>query len=211
MLSTATLIADSQTESCKELEISSLMRNRQLRLIVIRHGEAIHNLSHLMTSSRSPGVYLTEKGIQQVLKAAHQFKDEIIDIIYVSPVFRTLQTAQLIGRELNVPFQKFIVDDQLREQYFGEYEERTYFEYKSLLSTFDEEFHGKAPGGESGKEVHARTVDFLHKIALDHHNETILIVTHCFNCCQIGKCLTGSYPTNWGQAEFKIYDFRKSK
>src|SRR5262245_5930096 len=77
-----------------------LAKKQNIRLIVIRHGEAIHNLTSSMASSRSPGIYLTEKGIDQVKRAALSLKNEEIDHVYVSPLFRTLQTAQHLTTEL---------------------------------------------------------------------------------------------------------------
>src|SRR5581483_2168584 len=73
-----------------DLALVEDMKAKNIRLIAIRHGEATHNLKHLMCSSRSPGVYLTKKGVDQIENAAQKLKDCKIKTIYVSSVYRTL-------------------------------------------------------------------------------------------------------------------------
>jgi alpha-ribazole phosphatase len=193
-----------------EQKLVELLKKQKIRIIVIRHGEAIHNLGHLMTSTKSPGIYLTPKGVQQVKDAAKLLKKEKIDIIYTSPLFRTLQTAQILGDRLQVPYQKILVDERLREQFFGKYEDRTYEEYESTFNSHEELFAEAAPEAEYGREVFARTLEFLETIAAMHKRETILLVTHGYNTSHICKCLTGSLNKHTAkQAEFKIYDFSK--
>lgn len=200
-----TIYADGPVMPQQETTLHDLLQERKISLIVIRHGEAMHNLRHLMSSTRSPGVYLTDKGIHQVRTAAEKLNQYKIDRIYVSPVYRTLQTAQILAMGVKVPAHQITIDARLREQFFGEYEERTFKEYGEYFSTVDEMYLEAAPGGESGREVFQRTRDFLVSLAANHYNETILVVTHGFNCCQISMCLSGAYDEVPGQAEFKVY------
>lgn len=195
------------TPSSQEPNILELLTQSNLRIIVMRHGEALHNLKHLMTSTKSPGIYLTEKGIDQVQNSAIQLFQERVDCIYVSPVYRTMQTAQIVGQILQIPYRKILVEEDLREQYFGTFEDHTYHEYEAYFSESGDEFIYAVPGGESGAELFFRTNEFLSRIAKNHQNETILLVTHGYNCCQISKCLTGSYAAVPEKAEYQIYDF----
>jgi broad specificity phosphatase PhoE len=197
------------TISGGEKEVVDLLCQNQVCLIVMRHGEALHNLSHLMVSTRSPGIYLTEKGVKQVENTANRLSKEQVGMIYVSPVYRTLQTAQIVGKALHLPYQKIAIEKDLREQFFGEFEGLTYREYVAYFSSPEDVFVGAVPGGESGQELFNRTRRMLLKIAQKHSHETVLLVTHAFNCCQISKCLTGSYWDSPEQAEYKVYDFRK--
>lgn len=198
---------DSSTIPEQEQQLIDLLYQNKVRLITMRHGEALHNLGHLMTSIKSPGIYLTDKGISQVQQSAQNLSKEQIDRMYVSPVYRTMQTAQIVGNQLNLPYQKMVVEERLREQFFGIFEDRTYEEYDAYFSSPEEVFIYAAPGGEAGSELFARTRDLLLKIAVSHPNETVLLVTHAYNCCQISKCLTGSYQGLPEKAEYKIYDF----
>lgn len=209
---TASLHATQPSKSDDHLlDLITLMEQQNLRLIVIRHGEATHNLKRLVISSRSPGIYLTEKGIEQVKAAGQRLKNQQIDHVFVSPVYRTLQTAQLLVQELDITHDKIEIDERLREQFFGTYEGKTFQEYSSYFSQEGSHFYGAVPQGEAGEAVAKRTQDFLHAIAKEHANKTLLIVTHAFNCVHIGKCLTGKFPTQPVQAEYCIYDFTLQK
>ncbi len=201
--------ANSFLYSSQDDELIDLLYQNKVRLIVMRHGEALHNLSHLMVSTRSPGIYLTEKGKAQVEHSALQLSKEQIDRIYVSPLYRTMQTTQIVNHQLQLPYEKIIVDDRLREQFFGTYEGRTYEEYSAYFPSPDDVFVEAVPAGESGNALFCRTKELLLNIASCHSNQTILLVTHGYNCCHISKCLTGSYSDVPQQAEYKIYDFRE--
>lgn len=192
----------------KDHQLLKEMKKNHIRLVVMRHGEALHNLTHLMTSSRSPGIYLTENGIQQVQHAAEELAKERIASIYVSPIYRTLQTAQIVNLKLNLPFQKIIVEEKLREQFFGEFENGSYLEYEGYFPKINDVFFEAVPGGESGKELYTRTRELLWKIVKDENNnsQTLLLITHGFNSCQISKCLSGSFGDFLGKAEFTIYE-----
>lgn len=193
----------------KDEELIQMLQTRNLRLIVMRHGEAIHNLGHLMCSVKSPGVHLTKRGIRQVQRSAHYLLKEHIDCIYASPVYRTLQTAQLVGMQLKLPYQKMFVEERLREQFYGDFEDRTYEEYEAYFFNFEDVYVEAVPNGESGLELFSRTRDLLWSIVTRHQDETILLVTHAYNCCQISKCLTGTYQELPDKAEYKIYEFNK--
>lgn len=188
-------------------KLVNLLSTKKIRLVVMRHGEAVHNLARLMTSTKSPGIYLTAKGIDQVQGSANKLLTAKIDHIYVSPVYRTLQTAQIVGTSLQIPYQKIQVDERLREQFFGSFEDRTYEEYEAYFPSIENVYVHAVPEGESGIELFSRTHNFLHHIIRKHNNETLLLITHAYNCCQISYCLTGSYNDLPEKAEYKIYDF----
>jgi glucosyl-3-phosphoglycerate phosphatase len=186
--------------------VEALQQNN-IRLLVIRHGEAIHNLERLAISTLAPGIFLTEKGKQQVTDAALKLCNEKIDYMYISPVYRTLQTAEILGSELHIPHQKMIVDARLREQFFGSFENHKYLEYIAQFPNPNDVYIQGATDGESGTELFTRTHCFISDIASLYKDATVLIVTHAHNCCQINKCLTDSFEGIPMQAELKIYDF----
>ena len=94
-----------------------------------------------------------------------------------------------MNHQLKLPYNKVIVDDRLREQDVGIFENHTYLEYEAYFSSPEDRFILAAPQGESGSEVLARTQELLLKIAVDHPNETVLLVTHAYNCCHINLSL----------------------
>lgn len=183
------------------------LKAKQLKIIAIRHGEATHNINSLMNSSRSPGIHLTERGLLQVKRAGERLSATKIDHVYVSPVYRTMQTAHHLSLAMEIPSFKLTVTEFLREQHFGIYEERSYYEYVNHFDDPEDVYSLGAPHGETGKELYERTRDFLLNIADTHSNETILFVTHAFNCHHINYCLTGNDADLPNQAEYKIYTF----
>lgn len=185
-------------------KLSKEKEMNEVRLIIIRHGQGIHNVTDCIVSSLSPGVYLTEIGVEQVKKSAIELGEQKIDYIYVSPVYRTLQTAQIIGMALNIPYQKLIVDDKLREQFFGDFEGKTWSEYNAYFSKEKIQLMGP-PNGETDLQVWRRTLKSLMEIVKKHPKETILIVTHGFNYQIISKILIGKslHPKT---AEYFIFD-----
>ncbi|MFA6916725.1 MAG: histidine phosphatase family protein [Parachlamydiales bacterium] len=186
-------------------ELVQELITKQIRIIAIRHGEALHNLGSLMNSSRSPGIHLTERGIQQVRNAAEKLRHEQIHYVYASPVYRTMQTAHYLTTSLGVPHLKVAVAEDLREQHFGIFEGRSYYEYVDFFDDPEDVYTKAAPEGESGEELYIRTKEFLRKVASAHEKETVVLVTHAFNCHHINYCLTGSDADLPNQAEFKIY------
>src|ERR1700733_13930516 len=131
---TTSLHANQPLAVDEESQLVDLLQEQNLRLIVLRHGEATHNLKRLVIFSKSPGIHLTEKGIDQVKAAATSLKNETIDHVLVSPVYRTLQTAQFLTDELEIAHNHIEIDERLREQFFGEYEGRTYQEYTGYFT-----------------------------------------------------------------------------
>lgn len=188
-------------------EILTILRESRLKLVLIRHGEAIHNIPHLMNSSSSPGIYLTDRGEMQVQELAKQLEKIPIDLVYTSPLFCTMQTASFIGRSLGLPHRALRIDDRLKEQHFGEYEDRTYEEYMGLFAHPHHQFILGAPGGETGEQLRHRVRDFLLFLAHKTPNRTVALVTHAYVCCQVSHLLTGQWNSIPRQAEYQWFDF----
>ena len=73
----------------------------------IRHGEAEHNVNNDLTLKNPK---LTHNGITQCNKMKKFYDNKPIDIIIVSPLYRTLQTASLL-----FPNKKIIAYEEIRE------------------------------------------------------------------------------------------------
>lgn len=83
----------------------------------IRHAETFSNTSELNYQIIDP--HLTSKGIEQCFKLKKQFEDDNffsnVELVVVSPLFRTLETASNIFDSL-VYKAKFICLEEIREQ-----------------------------------------------------------------------------------------------
>jgi len=149
------------------------------RYFFVRHGESVSNKNGFMNSDISVDNPLTEAGKRQV-------KDEIsdikklannVDIMYVSPLQRTQETAQIIKEGLGISEENIFTENRLREFAFGEFEGKSYEEfinYRDSNFKFDDKF----TGGESYRDVVVRVGDFMSEIEEKYSNKNILIVAH---------------------------------
>ena len=66
-------------------------------IIFLRHGQATNNTKRVL-AGRTPGVPLTEKGVDQAEKAAKFLEEMNVSAIYSSPIERAQDTAEIIGK-----------------------------------------------------------------------------------------------------------------
>lgn len=82
---------------------------------LIRHGESTTNLQRVFAGRRLD-VELTDKGREQARQAVEKLKPLNITKIIVSPLKRAIATAEIISKELGVPF---TIDERLAEHDMG--------------------------------------------------------------------------------------------
>ena len=80
-------------------------------IIFLRHGQATNNTERVL-AGRTPGIPLTEKGIDQAEKAAKFLEDMNISAIYSSPIQRAKNTAEIVGKHNSIDVK---IDDRLIE------------------------------------------------------------------------------------------------
>jgi probable phosphoglycerate mutase len=146
----------------------------------MRHGQAENNVSRILVG-RHMESHLTEDGRQQVADSAKQLKSIAIDKVYVSPVLRAVETAQIVCQILGVEYR---VDERLYETEMGKlvgmnYEELTtkygdlflrfYSEYDPVLESF---------GVETFSSVKQRIKSLLDDLLQKHEDSNVLMVTH---------------------------------
>ena len=102
-------------------------------LILLRHGEAEHNVDHTILREDNPNrkpdnlCELTSLGRSQALAAGERIREllgnrGVISVI-VSPFERTLQTLYALQQELgDVEVRRVHIDSRVREQEFGNYQ-----------------------------------------------------------------------------------------
>ena len=85
-------------------------------MILLRHGQSEFNV-HFTATKRDPGIVdprLTPLGEEQAAAAADALAGERISRILASPYTRTLQTAAIVARRIDVPI---LVNPIVRERY----------------------------------------------------------------------------------------------
>lgn len=143
---------------------------------ILRHGEAVSNVKNIIScwpeKFKNP---LTNNGKEQIKKAARELKDKNISLIFASPLLRTRQTADIVGKALKV---KPKPDKRLREIGFGNLNSKTVEEFESHFKGLSERIKGRVHGGENYTEVSRRMFGFLKEINQKYKNKNILIVSH---------------------------------
>lgn len=150
------------------------------QLIVIRHGEAGNNIEKVYNSNPENPNYkiynLTAVGILAIQKTAKNlmaqgFSNDNIAAVYVSPLPRTEQTADILVQEGLVSKDKIILDKRLIELNAGELEGKpTFAEWKS---SFSSDYHA-----ESEEQVKKRVKEFYESILEKYPQGNIIVVTH---------------------------------
>jgi probable phosphoglycerate mutase len=146
-------------------------------LILIRHGEAQHNVSEL-TGGWSQ-TRLTENGVKQITLLADRLKNELMGIqtrIISSDLIRARETTQIINKAIGVQPE---FTQGLRELNNGiaagkSKDEVSQNRKDTAKPLIDYQIY---PGAETWRTFHKRVSDFMESIDLDD-GRVIIIVTH---------------------------------
>lgn len=146
---------------------------------LVRHGQTQSNLEHRYQGrTDSP---LTTYGQQQLAALAARLRPMPFTVALASPTLRTQQTAQAIlaGRR-GVTLQ---LDARWAEIDHGSWEGLTYQEVlerdpDSAHARWSDALHGRARGGESLAELHARVTEAWHALLQNHAGGRVMLVTH---------------------------------
>ena len=148
-----------------------------MNLIFMRHGEASDNIKELISDKEIYWSILTEEGIKTV-KESIEFLPKNIDIMYVSPLPRTIETAHYVFEKyssINV-----VIDDRIREIQYGKYshcknnEELDGIRKKQIAGDYLIRF---GDYGENKLEIEKRLSNFLIDISNTNY-KNILIISH---------------------------------
>ncbi len=144
---------------------------------VMRHGEAENNSLGVVSSWPENLHHLTVKGKKQVEEAIGWLKDKKIDLIFVSPLVRTKETADMVAKGIGCPADKINVEDSIRELNAGVWNGKPFAEF---IKFFDHgnRFNITPDGGENYVNIKKRMGDFLYGLEDKYEGKNILIITH---------------------------------
>lgn len=145
--------------------------------VIMRHGEADHNLENRTSDSNNSPSHLTQKGKDNVEKVAESFVNQKFDLIYASPLFRTRETAEIVAEKLGYSKDQIVFDERIREVQTG-FDGRPISEYRSYFSSNEEKFEKAAPSGETLLDLKKRVGQFLKEVDSQNEGKRILVVTH---------------------------------
>ena len=148
--------------------------------IFMRHGEADNNVNRILVG-RHIESHLTEIGRQQVRDTANYFKEILVDKVFVSPVIRARETAEIVCDVINLDYE---IDERLYEIELGKLVGMNYEDiiekHGNLFLKFysgDEQMLDDY-GVESFTSVKMRIKHLLDEAMERYPDKNIIFVTH---------------------------------
>ena len=161
-------------------------------IIFLLHGQAENNTKKIL-AGRSPGVNLTDLGIQQAEQSGKMLESLNISAIYSSPIDRALQTAEIVAKYCDL---EILTDDRLIELDMGKFTKMPYDEiFAKHGNVFLKFYEGSNEVSENGVEtftdVQKRIFDMIDFVVNRHKTENVVLVTHMDPIkAMIGKVLS---------------------
>ncbi len=148
------------------------------RIIAIRHGETAWNADTRIQGQID--IPLSDVGRRQAALLGQALADEPVTAIYASDLSRAWETAEFLGRAVDIPLTP---ETALRERCFGEFEGKTFAEIESQLPEQSKRWRKRDPqftptGGESLLTLRERVLAAAARLAADHPGELIAMVAH---------------------------------
>ncbi|MDD5086149.1 MAG: histidine phosphatase family protein, partial [Candidatus Nanoarchaeia archaeon] len=140
-------------------------------------------------------IELNDEGKKQAKKLAERLKNHNIEIMFVSPLKRSMQTAEQIKKFH--PKAKVIIDEDLKEINFGIFEGLSKEEIKKKYAEMYEErekdkFNYRSPEGESLADVEKRAIKMLDKV-LKTKKDSIIVAHGTLNILFFKNLMKKSY------------------
>lgn len=146
-----------------------------MKLILVRHAETNYNVLKLCNADPNVDVHLSEEGIKQAENLAELLKDATYDVVYISELPRTRQTAEIINKYHN---KKLVVDELLNDNKTG-FEGKPVSDFLSAVDTAEDPWNATFGEGESLNEAAGRANKFIDDLKTKNH-KVVLVVTHGF-------------------------------
>lgn len=145
--------------------------------LLLRHGQ-----TDMSVQGRFAGrsdIPLTSTGARQAIAVADRLAGRGVNLVVSSPLSRARDTAQAVANAAAAPL---IVDDDLAETDFGEWEGLTFAtvmaRWPAQLTAWQADAEVAPPGGESFAAVAARVNGALDRVLASHGGQKIVVVSH---------------------------------
>ncbi|MEX2515265.1 MAG: class I tRNA ligase family protein [Candidatus Paceibacterota bacterium] len=147
------------------------------KFFAMRHGEADHNIKRIMSSLPSNEHHLTNKGKEEVREAITKLEDIDIDFVFVSPMLRTKETAEMVKESLDLSTEQIIIDERFTENKAGILEGKKVEKWHEVMDDL-EPFSETVEGGETYTDIRTRMLSALFDINESYQDKNILIISH---------------------------------
>lgn len=148
--------------------------HRTTTIYFVRHGE--YENPDKIVAWRLPGFPLSDQGRKDIEKLGKYFIDKNIEVIYSSPILRTKQSADILGKILGL---KIMENPLIQEIYTPMQDQRvTYKElFKKRTIPYGEEFHIQNKG-ENFEEIFNRVNKLVNQVLVEYKDKNIIFVSH---------------------------------
>lgn len=142
-----------------------------MKAYFVRHGQTNYNVKKLCNDDPIKDVHLTKLGKHQAKTVADKLKNIKLDLVYISELPRTRETARIIIQDRPIDL---IVEPRINDR-------KTGFDSQPELKFFDsiksDPFDIKLNNGESFREEKMRVFSFLDELK-SLSASSILVVSH---------------------------------
>jgi alpha-ribazole phosphatase len=152
--------------------IRSSLILKPMKLYLARHGRTNYNDLGLCNADPAVDVHLTPTGTAQAEVLASQLRLVHFDVIFVSELRRTQQTAGIVNAFHNTRIE---VDARLNDGRTG-FEGEPVQEFIKALDATDNRWTARFGDGESVEDIKKRVADFIDELRTKDY-ESVLIVT----------------------------------
>ena len=168
------------------------------RIVLVRHGQTAWNKEQRFRGQAD--IPLNAFGLTQAAATGRYVADRWpVDLVYASPLRRTMQTASAVARAQGLTAQPL---EGLKDISFGELQgcavDQVERDHPELLRAWFEVPHTvHFPGGESLKEVRNRIVTGLNQVVAQHTGQTVALVGHT-----VANRVLLCFVLGWGNERF---------
>lgn len=178
-----------------------------MKVYVMRHGTTVWNEKGIIQGRSNNR--LSQKGKALTKEVALKYKNTRFDVIFCSPLMRTMQTANIMNKYHNV---KIIKDERLIEINQGIFAKRL----KTSLTNIEKQQRQnreKSCGMEKYENVYERTKNFLQYLKTQKYT-SVLIITHNVGASFIADIFNNikvdfnndKHLRNFNNAEIRCYN-----
>ena len=179
-----------------------------MKVYVLRHGTTVWNEEGRTQGRRQNKLSVTGKTLAN--ETAEKLKNKQIDIIYASPLMRTMQTTNIVNKYHN---SKIVRCELLTEVDQGVYSGRLYKKLTEKEKELKKERH-PSTGMETLEEAYERTIKFVETVLKSEHRDNVMVVSHNNICSMLELIFTNTPPdfsnhsqmNMFGNAQVKVFE-----
>lgn len=177
----------------------TVQRSVVTRFYLVRHGQTAWNREERFRGRVD--LPLNETGIRQAEALALHMKGREVAAIYASPLKRTMETAGILAQQFSLPV---VPLDGLLDVDFGGWQglstEEAAQKYPELFETWVNRPHEvRFPEGESMEELRQRVTAAVERLAVEHNEQTVVLVSHMVVCKVLLCALLGLDNSHYWQ------------